>query len=77
MRDSRTMIDQVEFFEPPTESQRELARRTVAAGAVGDTHAERVADAELLLQMLGLHPSQDDEDDPQLKPSPMITANGR
>lgn len=50
MRDSRALTDQIEGFDPPTEEQQELARRTVCSFAFDAN------DAGVILRMLGLHP---------------------
>lgn len=51
-RDPRSLTDECEFFDPPTESQQEAARKTVCS------MAESAEDATLLLRMLGLHPNE-------------------
>jgi len=63
MRDSRNQIAEVDDFVPTplTDLQRASVRRLVCAYAVGDTHAERVADARDLMGALGLLPSQENE----------------
>jgi len=56
------MIDECEFFTPPTEEQKLVAARLVCAFAQGNTREEQIADARDLVFMLGLHASQIDED---------------
>ena len=51
-RDPRSLTDECEYFDPPSESQQEAARKTVCAFA---TDGE---DAAMLLRMLGLHPTE-------------------
>lgn len=68
--DYSAMTDLVEHFDPPSEVQRELARRTVAAFAKGDTLAEQAEDAAELMRALGIHPSQPADEQPEVvKPS--------
>jgi len=50
--------------------QKAGARRVIAANAVGDTLAEQVADAEELMVMLGVHPSQRDDIEQAFLPLP-------
>lgn len=52
-----------------TPEQKYRARRIIAGRAVGATLAEQVADAELLMMALGVHPTQDGNDD-FILPSP-------
>ena len=64
------MTDLVEHFDPPSEVQRERARRTVAAFAKGGTLAEQAEDAAELMRALGIHPDQPADDHPEaVKPS--------
>lgn len=51
-RDPRSLTDECEYFDPPSESQQEAARKTVCGMA---TDPE---DAAMLLRMLGLHPNE-------------------
>lgn len=60
MRDSRSLIDEVEFFDPPTEVQRVRARRQVAEYAA--RAGADAAEAAEMMMMLGVHPAQMDED---------------
>jgi hypothetical protein len=50
MRDSRSLTDLVEYFDPSTPKQIELARKTVCS------MAKDANDADILLRMLGIHP---------------------
>lgn len=63
MPDSRAQAvarhHQIEDVDDPAEEIKDAARRVLASHAVGDTLQERVADAELIMTMLGIHPSQD------------------
>ena len=51
-RDPRSLTDECEFFDPPTELQQEAARKTVCGMAID------ADDAAMLLRMLGLHPNE-------------------
>ena len=55
-RDSKNLTDAVEYFDPLSQEQKEKARLTVCG------LAENAEDATELMKMLGIHPSQDDED---------------
>jgi hypothetical protein len=44
------------------EETKAACRRIIAANAAGDTLAEQVADAEMLMLALGVHPRQPDDD---------------
>ena len=70
-RDSKNLTDQVEYFTPLSDDQREKARRTVCG------MAENATDAAELLKILGLHPSQDGEEGPILAPAPALNAGVR
>lgn len=59
--DYSAMTDVCEHFDPPTDVQKELARRTVCRFARGDTVGARAADAKELMLALGIHPSQPDD----------------
>jgi predicted transcriptional regulator of viral defense system len=62
MPDSRAQAvarhHQIEDVDDTAEEVKDAARRVVASRAVGATHLERVADTELIMTMLGIHPSQ-------------------
>ena len=63
--DHSCLTDEIEYFDPLNESQKERARRTVAANAIDAT------DAANLMMALGIHPSQkDDEVDERTRPMP-------
>lgn len=70
VRDSRVLTDEVEFFDPLSEEQKEAMRRLIGANAVGDNLPEQAADALTLMMMLGVHPSQIDEDEEYLTAMP-------
>jgi len=57
-RDSRAMTDLVEDFDPLTAEQIGAMQRVIAANAKGRSRKAQVADAEELMRMLGVHPSQ-------------------
>lgn len=44
-----------------SEDQKDAARRVIASSAVGESHEDRVADARLMMKMLGIHSSQKGE----------------
>lgn len=58
-KDFETVASQIGEVEPFTEQQRQRARLIVASNAAGDTFEDRVADADDLIRMLGLHPDQE------------------
>ena len=60
-RDSRAMTDLVENFDPLTGDQMGAMRRLIAGNAKGRSKKAQVEDAENLMMMLGVHPSQEDE----------------
>lgn len=63
-RDFETSASQIGEVGPLAEDLKVKAQRIIAGNAQGDTHAERVADATLLMRMLGVHP--DDTFDPSI-----------
>ena len=64
MRDPQALTEMSEDIDTrPSEEQKAAARRIIAANAMGDSHDGRVADAEELMRMLGVHPSQDGDTD--------------
>ena len=64
MRDPQALTEMSEDIDTrPSEEQKAAARRIIAANAMGDTHDDRVADAEDIMRMLGVHPSQDGDSD--------------
>jgi hypothetical protein len=78
MRDPQALTEMSEDIDTrPSEEQKAAARRIIAANAVGATHAEQLADAEELMRMLGVHPSQDGDLDypvyPVNMPGPILT----
>lgn len=68
---SSSQIGEVTPFGEDTKSR---AQRIIAASAQGGTIAEQVADATLLMQMLGVHP--DDDFDPSLLAANPIPPSG-
>jgi len=60
-RDSRAMTDTVENFDPLTDGQITAMQRIIAGNAKGRSRKKQVADAEELMMMLGVHPSQAEE----------------
>ena len=69
MRDPQALTEMSEDIDTrPSEEQKAAARRIIAANAEGETHADRVADAEELMKMLGVHPSQDGDADYPIYP---------
>lgn len=60
-RDSRAMTDLVENFDPLTGDQMNAMRLLIAGNAKGRSKKAKVEDAENLMKMLGVHPSQEDE----------------
>lgn len=71
-RDSRAMTDLVENFDPLTGDQMEAMRRVIAGNAKGRSKKAQVADAEELMMMLGVHPSQKDEWQYLVGPTPSV-----
>lgn len=72
MRDSRTMTDQLNDCgetEELDEDVKDKVRKLVCANAKGRSKKEQVAFARELILMLGLHPTQDDEDRTLAPPS--------
>lgn len=55
-RDARALTDQVEHFDPLSFDQVQKARLTVCANAIDSI------DATELMMMLGIHPSQPQDD---------------
>lgn len=75
-RDFETVSSQIGEIAPATNKIKDHARRVVAANAVGDSLPEQVADTEMLLRMLGIHPEQPDFVDPVSPiPSPHMQLN--
>jgi hypothetical protein len=60
-RDSRAMTDLVEDFNPLTTDQITAMQRIICGNAKGRSLKAKVADADELMLMLGVHPSQADE----------------
>lgn len=74
-RDFEASSSQIGDVEPFGEDLKRRAQLVIAASAVGPDHHARVADAVLLMRMLGVHP--DDVFDPSLAslaPAPHPTA---
>lgn len=69
-RDFETSASQIGDVEPFAESVRRKAQLIVAANARGRSLKAKVADAEELMQMLGIHPSQPPLTDPLNPPLP-------
>lgn len=63
-RDFETSSSQIEDVDPIADDMKGKAQRIIAASAVGKTLADQVADATMLMRMLGVHP--DDTFDPSL-----------
>ncbi len=49
-----------------SEEQKDSVRRLCAANAVGDSLTDQIADATALMLALGVHPSQENDDDDYL-----------
>lgn len=62
VRDSRVLTDEVEFFDPLSEEQKDAMRKLICAHADGDDISEQAADALMLMMMLGVFPGQDEEE---------------
>lgn len=60
-RDSRAMTDLVEDFDPLTDAQITAMQRVIAGNAKGRSKKAQVEDAQEMMMMLGVHPSQADE----------------
>ena len=65
-RDFETSASQIEDVDPPGEDMKRNAQLIIAANARGRSKADKVADATLLMRMLGVHP--DDDFDPNASP---------
>jgi hypothetical protein len=65
-RDFETSAAQIEDVEPVAEEMKRATQLVIAASAKGRSKAARVADAVLLMRMLGVHP--DDDFDPTANP---------
>jgi hypothetical protein len=65
-RDFETSASQIEDVEPLGADTQLKAQLIIAANAKGRSKADRVADAALLMRMLGVHP--DDHFDPTANP---------
>lgn len=63
-RDFETSASQIGEIEPFGEEMKAKAQRVIAANAKGRSRKAQVADATLLMRMLGIHP--DDTFDPSL-----------
>ena len=75
-RDFETSASQIGDVDPIGEEMKRKAQLIIAGNARGRSKAARVADATLLMQMLGVHP--DDDFDPaatttSLAPHPTAT----
>jgi hypothetical protein len=57
-RDSKNLTDAVEYFDPPSQEQKQKARMTVCC------FAENADDATELMMALGIHPNQDEDSVP-------------
>lgn len=69
--DHSCLTDEIEYFDPLNDSQKERARRTVAANAI-DAH-----DAAQLMMALGIHPSQKDDIDAPRLAVPTLPSGGK
>lgn len=58
-RDFETSASQIGEVDDPGEDIKRRARAVIAGNARGRSKAARVADATLLMQMLGVYPGQD------------------
>lgn len=58
-RDFETSASQIGDVSDPGEEIKRKAREVVAGNAKGRSHKARVADATMLMQMLGVYPGQD------------------
>lgn len=58
-RDFETSASQIGEVDDPGEDIKRRAREVIAGNARGRSKAARVADATLLMQMLGVYPGQD------------------
>ena len=61
-RDFETSASQIGEIAPLAEDMKRKTQMLIAGNARGRSHKDRVADAELLMRMLGVHP--DDTFDP-------------
>jgi len=78
VRDGRALMDMSEDVDTRlSEVQKAGARRIVAANAQGATLAEQVADAEALMIMLGVHPTQRDDIEQAFLPLPRCPTSVR
>lgn len=63
-RDTKSLtisrFHEIEDCDPLTEDLKNATRRAICANAVGATVVEQVADAELLMHMLGVFPGEED-----------------
>lgn len=66
MSNAKSYIDaryqQIEDCDPLSDDLKDRMRRVICGHAKGKTQEDQVADAELLMMMLGVHPSQEEED---------------
>lgn len=69
-RDFETSASQIGEVEPFAESVRRKAQLIVAGNAKGRSRKAQVADADELMMMLGVHPSQPPLTDPLAPPQP-------
>lgn len=76
-RDFETSASQIGDVDPVTDDTKRRTQLIIAGLAVGKTLAEQVADAALLMRMLGVHPDDDfDPDAPVSNPPSHPTATG-
>jgi len=74
-RDFETSASQIGDVDPVTDDTKGKVQMIIAANARGRSKAARVADAVLLMQMLGVHPDDDfDPDAPVVNPPQHPTA---
>lgn len=69
-RDFETSSSQIGEVEPLSDQVRRKAQLIIAGNARGRSKKSRIADAENLMQMLGIHPSQPPLEDPLAGPIP-------
>ena len=70
MRDPQALTEMSEDVDTRlTQEQRLAARNIICGNAIGKTLKAQVADAEDMMKMLGVHPSQDDDEDYPIAPT--------
>lgn len=69
-RDFETSASQIEDVEPFSDQLRRKAQTIICGNAKGRSRKAQIADAEMLMRMLGVHPDQPPAFDPAVGPSP-------